>query len=177
GLGILLYGIVLTGVAQLGAYNIFLKIFVLLFAPLAHEYMLRLQSYREIRNNPLYVNNDEGIIVLEVAPNSPAQAMGIKSGDKLLEINSRTIFDENDVIEGIKMTISRIAVKIKARNGAEKDLSFADFPAGQRLGVVFVPRNVPKDSMVMGYEDMKFKDFLDKSQKDEDDDDDSDGDK
>ncbi|MDP4091714.1 MAG: signal protein PDZ, partial [Bacillota bacterium] len=47
GLGILLYGIVLTGVAQLGAYNIFLKIFVLLFAPLAHEYMLRLQSYRE----------------------------------------------------------------------------------------------------------------------------------
>lgn len=168
GLGIMLYGAVLTAVAQLAAYNIFLKIFVLVFAPLAHEFMLREQSYRELKNSPKYVSEDEGIMVLEVAPNSPAAVMGIRSGDKLMEINNIKIDDEKDVLDSIKSTFNKIVVKIKLVDGSEKELNYANFSAGQRLGVVFVPRHVPKDSLVMGYEDMKFKDFLDKISGDED---------
>jgi multisubunit Na+/H+ antiporter MnhG subunit len=171
GLGIFIFGIVLTAVAQLASYNsIILRVFVLAFAPIAHELMLRYQSYTEVKKAPKYVSDENGIVVLEVAPNSPAAHMGIRTGDRLMEINNRTIDSETDVLEGIKQTIGKIAVKVKGVNGLERELQYGSFASGQRLGVVFVPRNVPKDSLVMGYEDMKFKDLLDKIHQDDEDD-------
>lgn len=173
GLGIFIYGIVLTAVAQLASLNnIVLTILVLIFAPLAHELMLRYQSYKEVKNKPKYVSDENGIVVLEVAPNSPAAHMGIKTGDRLMEINNKIIDSETDVLEGIKQTIGKIVVKIKEVNGSIRELQYGTFASGQRLGVVFVPRNVPKDSLVMGYEDIKFKDLLDKIHKDDEDNDD-----
>lgn len=162
GIGIFIYGVVLTGVAQLAAFGLILKVFVVIFAPLAHEFMLRVQSYMELKNEPKYVSETEGIMVLEVAPNSPAAVMGIKSGDTLTEINNIKIDDENDVVESIKQTINKIVVRIRKVDGTERQFDYGNFAAGQRLGVVFVPRHVPKDSTVVAYDDMKFKDFLDK---------------
>ena len=171
GISIFIFGIVLTAVAQLASFNnIILRIFVLAFAPVAHELMLRYQSAVEAKKEAKYVSDENGIVVLEVAPNSPAAHMGIKTGDRLLEINNKIIGSENDILEGIKQAIGKIVVKIKEVNGSERELQYGSFSSGQRLGVVFVPRNVPKDSLVMGYEDMKFKDLLDKiHQSDEED--------
>jgi hypothetical protein len=165
GLYIFVYGIALTAVAQLARFdNLILSVLVVAFAPLAHELMLRLQSLKEVKDKPKYVSDEDGIVVLEVAPNSPAAHMGIKTGDRLMEINNRIIDNETDVLEGIKQTLGKMVVKIKEVNGAERELQYGTFTTGQRLGVVFVPRNVPKESLVMGYDDMKFKDFMDKIQ-------------
>ncbi|WP_139903894.1 PDZ domain-containing protein [Clostridium thermarum] len=172
GLYIFIYGIVLTAVAQLARFdNIVISLFVVAFAPLAHELMLKLQALKEVRGKAKYVSDEDGIVVLEVAPNSPAAHMGIKAGDRLMEINNRIIESEKDVLEGIKQTLGKMEVKIKQVNGAVKELQYGTFAAGQRLGVVFVPRYVPKEGMVMGYENMKFKDFMDKIQENDEDED------
>ncbi|WP_163193746.1 PDZ domain-containing protein [Clostridium thermarum] len=174
GLYIFIYGIILTAVAQLARFdNIILSLFVVAFAPLAHELMLKLQILKEVRGKAKYVSDEDGIVILEVAPNSPAAHMGIKAGDRLMEINNRIIESEKDVLEGIKQTIGKMVVKIKQVNGSVKELQYGSFAEGQRLGVVFVPRNVPKESLVMGYENMKFKDFMDKIQENDEDEDDN----
>lgn len=157
------YGVVLTTVAQLASLNnLMLKVLVVIFAPVAHELMLKIQRNKELKLKPRFVSSDRGIMVLEVAPNSPAAHMGIRSGDRLIEINEHEIKDEKDVLDSIKQAFSKLVIKIQQSNGSEKELMYGSFTAGERLGVVFVPKNLPKKSVVSGIEAMSFKDFLDK---------------
>ncbi|NLM34760.1 MAG: PDZ domain-containing protein [Clostridiales bacterium] len=170
GVNIFTYGVILTLVAQLASLNnVILKVLVVAFAPIAHEFMLSIQRKKELKLKPRFVSSDRGIMVLEVAPNSPAALMGIRSGDRLLEINSHEIKDEKDVLESIKQAFSKLVVKIQQSNGSEKELMYGSFTAGQRLGVVFVPKNLPKKNVVSGFGTMSFKDFLDKIYNNEED--------
>ncbi|NLZ48684.1 MAG: PDZ domain-containing protein [Clostridiales bacterium] len=170
GVSIFVYGVVLTAVAQLASLNIIiLKVLVVVFAPIAHEFMLNIQRNKELKLKPKFVSSDRGIMVLEVAPNSPAAHMGIRSGDRLLEINSHEIKNEKDVVDSIKQAFSKIVIKIQQSDGNEKELMYGSFTAGQRLGVVFVPRNLPKKKVVSDSDVMSFKNFLDKMYKNEED--------
>ena len=70
------YGLILTAVAQLASFNnILLKVLVVVFTPLAHELMLKIQREKERKLKPRFVSSERGIMVLEVAPNSPAAYM------------------------------------------------------------------------------------------------------
>jgi hypothetical protein len=164
------YGLILTAVAQLASFNnILLKVLVVVFTPLAHELMLKIQREKERKLKPRFVSSERGIMVLEVAPNSPAAYMGIRTGDRLLEINSREINNEKDVLESIKQALSKIVIKIQQVNGNEKELMYGSFTAGERLGVVFVPRNLPKKDVLSAVEAVNFRDLLDKIYKNDED--------
>jgi hypothetical protein len=169
GMGIVLYGITLSFVAQLAAYGAAWKLFVLLFAPVAHELMLKLQKYMELNSKPRYTSEDDGIMVLEVAPGSPAFEMGIKSGDKLIEINDKKIMNESDIMDAADGAINYIWFKVRSQNGKEHEVNYTNLSRHKKLGVVFVPKGLPKDSMVVKFEEGKFKEMLDKfKNKDED---------
>ncbi|MDT8716101.1 PDZ domain-containing protein [Clostridium sp. 19966] len=183
GISILIYGILLTLVAQLAHINFATKVFVIIFAPLAHELMLKIQSKFEKSSKYKFVSDGDGIMVLDVTPKSSAHFMGIKSGDTLLEINDVQIEKETDVIEGIKCSYNGIMkIKLKRSYGREEILNNDKYDSTRKLGVVFVPKSVPKKSMVIGYEDMKFSDFLSnivnkKNKEDDDKDENNDEDK
>lgn len=159
---IIAYSILLFGLAQLANLNLSFKILVLLFAPIAHEGMIVFQRYIEAKGKPKYISSSEGIMVLAVAPNSPANEMGIKSGDLVVEINDKKIDDEEKIGEVIKECSNFIWLKVKRITGKCEQLSYDKMREGKRLGIVFVPRNVPKDSMVININKSKFSDVLDK---------------
>lgn len=172
GIFIIAYSIVLFIFAQLAGINLFFKMFVLLFAPFAHEGIIILQRYIETVGKPKYVSSEEGIMVLAVAPNSPANEMGIKSGDLLVEINDEKIENEEKITEIIRQCSNFIWLKIKRVTGNFEQVSYNKMNANKRLGIVFVPRNIPKDSMIVKLNKDKFSDILDKvKNKDKDKDD------
>jgi membrane-associated protease RseP (regulator of RpoE activity) len=98
GIALLLYGMILFCVALLAPLGYLYKLFIVVFAPAAHEFMLYIQRYIEMKGAPKYVSSDEGIMVLEVAPNSPAYEMGIMSGDLLVEVNGKKIMNEQEIL-------------------------------------------------------------------------------
>lgn len=165
---IMIYAVVLFGVAQLGRYGITAQFFAVLFAPLAHEGMLFFQRYLEMKGTPKYMSGDHGIVVLEVAPNSPAFKMGIRSGDLLLEVNHKDITQEEDILKAINESRHTIGLKIRQAKGMLKEVVYQEWLQGQKLGIVFVPRGIPKDSLVVKYNGSKFKDVFDRA-KDSDD--------
>ncbi|OPJ65109.1 PDZ domain-containing protein [Clostridium oryzae] len=171
GLCILSYGIVLTLIAQLAPLGLVFKFIVVILAPVLHELMLNIQSRIEFRREPRYVNDDEGIIVLDVVPDSVADKVGIRTGDKLLRINGREIINELDIIEGVKETIDTVMLTVRKANGDKKDLEYSAFSPQQRLGVIFVPKTISQQSKVVGYEENNFKEMLDKLKDDKKDDD------
>lgn len=159
---IIVYSLALFGLAQLSVLNIYLKFLVLIFAAAAHEGMIVFQRYLELKGMPKYISGDEGIMVLDVAPNSPANEMGIKSGDMLVEVNNAKIENEERIAEAIRECSNFIWFKVKKVTGKFEQVSYSKLNSEKRLGIVFVPRGVPKDSMVVKLDETKFGEVLDK---------------
>jgi S1-C subfamily serine protease len=159
---IIIYSLTLFALAQVSVSNLYLQFLVLIFAPAAHEGMIAFQRYLEMKGSPKYISSDEGIMVLDVAPNSPANEMGIKSGDLLVEVNNAKIENEEKISEAIRECSNFIWFKVKKVTGKFEQVSYNKLNNEKRLGIVFVPRGVPKDSMVIKLDETKFGEVLDK---------------
>lgn len=164
------YGITLTVVAQMATTAVS-QLFVLIFAAVAHEAMLRTEKHIELTGEPKFVSSEEGIMVLEVVPKSPAFEIGIESGDLIVELNNKSIESEQEIFDVIKGSYTSISLKIKKASGELKDLNYSNLSGNKRLGIVVVPREVPKDVAIVKVDDESFKDVLEKMKKDKDEED------
>lgn len=140
------YGAVLLVFAQIAKFNLITQFIVAIFAPFAHEVMLRIQMYFEIKQKPKYISTEDGLMVLEVAPSSPAFQMGIKSGDLLVEVNDRKILSEQDMIEALSGISNFIWLKVKTVQGKLMQVDYSEMNSTKKLGIIFVPKNIPKNS-------------------------------
>jgi len=159
---ILGYGVLLTALSQLAVFGLAYQLLILIFAAGFHEAMLQLEKHMELTLQPKYVSDEEGIVVLEVASGSPAFQMGIQSGDLIVQLNDKKIEAEEDILSIVKGNFTSVALKIKKPSGELKDTSYSNMAGNRRLGVVIVPREIPKDNTIIKMDDESFKDVLDK---------------
>ncbi|MCB2293417.1 PDZ domain-containing protein [Clostridium algoriphilum] len=159
---IIVYGILLTAISRLAILGVGYQIFILIFAAGLHEAMLRLEKHMELTFKPKYVSSDDGIMVLAVVPKSPAFQMGIQSGDLLVMVNDKKIESEEEIFNIIKGNFDALSFRIKKPSGELKDTQFSNITNNKRLGIVIVPREVPKDTTIVKVNDETFKDIMDK---------------
>lgn len=162
GIGITSYGTVLLLIAQLARINLITQLLVGILAPVLHEAMLKVQLYFELKSKPKYISSEEGLVVLEVAPYSPAYEMGIKTGDILVSVNDKKIINEQDIIDALGEVSNFIWLKIKNVKGKLKEIDYNKMNRSKRLGIVFVPKGIPSDRVIVKVDDKSFKDVLDK---------------
>lgn len=154
GIGILIYGILLTAVAQVAQFGIIGQIIVVIFAPLGHELLIKIQNKSENSGEYLYVTDDEGVSVLEVAPNSPAFASGIRRGDKIIEVNKSKAMSEVEIFTAVRENFHEINFKIKKISGEIVDLRVR--PIDKKVGMLVVPRMVDvKSALSVENDDFK----------------------
>ncbi|MCQ2968981.1 MAG: PDZ domain-containing protein [Clostridium sp.] len=146
GIGILLYGLSLLIVSQLCSIGLIGEILTLVYMPLAHELLIKLERMKEERGEYLYVSGDDGISILEVAPNSIAFEAGIRRGDKILAINNEPVNSEVDILKAVKEATTILPIKIKSKYGKINDYILQ--PGNKRLGVLLVPRMVKSESKI-----------------------------
>jgi hypothetical protein len=156
------YGILLTAVSQLAVFGVGYQLFILIFAAGVHEAMLKLEKYMELNLKPKFFSSDEGIMVLEVATKSPAFNMGIRSGDLIVKLNDEKIDSEGEIFNIIKGNYNSVAFKIKKPSGEFKDVSYSNMSGNKRLGIVVVPRAVPKETAIVKVDNETFKDVMDR---------------
>lgn len=162
GLYIIVYSLLLFMLSRLALMNTLLKVVVLIFAPAGHEAMIYIQKYFELRGKPRYVSTEEGIMVLDVAKDSIANKMGIKSGDLLLQVNDKEIDSEEDIVKSIGQMYGHISFKIRNDVGRLKTVKYPVLTSYEKLGIVFVPKNIPKSTSVIKVKSEKFQDILEK---------------
>lgn len=156
------YGVLLTAISQLAVFGVGFQLFILIFAAVSHEIMLRIEKYMEATSKPKFVSSDEGIMVLAVAPESPAFQMGIESGDLIVLLNDKKIEAEEEIFNVIKGNFNSLSMKIKKTSGELKNITYNNIVKNKRLGIVIVPREVPKDNTVININDETFKDVMNK---------------
>lgn len=157
---ILTFGVLLCLVAQLAKFGTVGQIFVVIFAPVAHEAMIRIQKYLEDKREPLYVSDENGLAVLEVVPNSIAFQKGIRAGDKILTVNNKNINTEGEIYKIIRENFNQVSLKVRKAKGEECEISFKA-KNNKRLGLLLVPRFVSPDKATK-FEEEKFTEVLDK---------------
>lgn len=96
-----LYSLALLGLAVLANHYSYLALLPALFAPLAHEWIIHKGLEREYKLEPLFTY-PEGVMVLDVYPGSPAEEMGLQSGDVILKINGIDITSSRQLL--VEMT-------------------------------------------------------------------------
>ena len=146
GISILIFGVLLTIISQLASLGLVGQIIVVICAPIGHEIMLKIQNKIENNGKYIYVSDDEGVSVLEVAPNSPAYESGIRRGDKILEINNEKIISEVDIFNKVRSTFTEINFKIRKISGEIVDLRV--LPKKKRIGMLVVPKAVKKEDTI-----------------------------
>ncbi|MBS5886069.1 PDZ domain-containing protein [Clostridium sp.] len=143
GVGILIYGVLLTLIAQVSQFGVVGQIVVIAFAPLGHEIMIRIQNKIEEAGKYIYVTDNDGVSVLEVSPTSPAYEAGIRRGDKIIEVNNVKTVSEVEIFKIVRESIEEISVKIRRISGEMLDLTI--IPKNKRLGLLLVPKMVKVD--------------------------------
>ena len=136
------------------------EIFVICFSPVAHEFMLKFQVKSELKREPRFVSDEEGLMILEISPNSKVKEFGISVENKLLSINNININSEAEAYSIIKENLNNAVLKIKDSQGIIKDIKFRH-NRNTRLGMLLVPRNIEKEEIVQ-IKDSSFKDVFNK---------------
>ncbi|MEG1255112.1 PDZ domain-containing protein [Clostridium sp.] len=162
GMLIFAYGVLIIMLSSLGNINEFLDVVILVLMPVFHEYMLYFDRTVEKQGKAKYVSNDEGVCVLDVAPNSIGKEMGIKMGDLILEINDTKLHKDEVIFNILENLPKDINMKIRRSNGDIRELSGKTTISKERLGVVIVPREVPKQATIAKPQGTSFAEVLKK---------------
>lgn len=156
------YGLILIAVAQFTKFGLAFEFLALIFMPLAHEGMLWIQVYFENKGTAKYMSDEEGLTILDVVPNSIAYKNGIKSGDKILAINGEEIEEYTMLYDFLSKGLKELTLKVKDRHGSIRDV-LLNIPNGsRRIGVIVIPKTVPKDDSIVEISEKRFRDILNK---------------
>lgn len=154
GIIVLIYGMSVIAVAQLSNIGVIGEIITVLYAPIAYELIMIYSKKDEAKGDYLYVSDEEGISVLEVAPSSPAFQAGIRRGDKIISINGEKIQSELEIFNIVKDNIFKLHIKIKKDAGDIVECLVQ--PKNRRLGILLVPKMVKKEDILgVGHDDLK----------------------
>lgn len=159
GLHIMIYGIILTVVAQLARVGIVGEIITIIFAPIGHELMLAIQRKNEEKREPKFVSDEEGLMILEIASDSEISKLGLKNGNKIISINNKSINSEAEIYSILKESLYNVELKVKDLSGAIRDVNFKH-DKNKRIGMLLVPKSVNKEDILSINED-SFENILD----------------
>ncbi|WP_027308015.1 PDZ domain-containing protein [Caloramator sp. ALD01] len=117
------------------------KYIAAIFSPVFHEFIIVLNRKKEKTLDSLWENTYDGIKILDVVPNSPAEKMGIETGDKIIAINNRrvnTLYDAKVVLDEADRYLWIDVVKI---DGKVKSLEYYNYQTEiGSLGIITIPQ-------------------------------------
>lgn len=136
-----LYSVVLLVLAVVSSRVPLVQWLAALFSALGHELVAVAGSRGEMRGVPLYLPPPRGVMILDVMPGSPAERMGLGSGDIILQVNGMDVNSREELREVLDR--SGFYLEIKALQDGQLRVMEASGSYGQlgSLGVLLVPES------------------------------------
>lgn len=165
----IIYGVLLIAMYKIANYGVVFQGLLLVLMPLAQGGIAFIENYIENKGNVKYVSDEEGITILDVMPNSPAKRQGIRSGDKILEVNDDRPEEYTMIYECINKNLADLKLKIKDKKGKIKNISFPLKSEKNTMGMILIPRGIPKGVGVVDVRETNLKDIIENIKKNRDD--------
>lgn len=147
GIYILFYGLILILISPLAHLGVIMQVILLILMPTMHEGMLNIQRKKEVNDEPIYVSDSEGIMILDVAKNSFGEKIGLKSRDIILMINDIKMYTDEHIFKFMEEVPEKLSMEIKR---GKDIISINEVVKGKiRPGIVIVPREFPNKSKIV----------------------------
>lgn len=131
------YSVVLLLLSILASHYGWMAWLAALFGPLGHEYLIIKGQQRELVGKPLYYAPEQGVMILDVYPGSPAAKMGLASGDILFSINGEPVNNKWDIVR--LLSYRPVYLSIDYLRGGKLWRTQGRCPVNGELGIVWVP--------------------------------------
>ena len=130
-----LYGIILLYIN-----NRFSNRFIApIFALVVHELIMMRNKNKEIKGNPIYMNERKGLKIIEVLPGTIGRKLNIKSGDIILKINGVEVNSTRDLDHIMNTRFSPLRVEYF---NIKRGLTIRKYTGKRKsLGLIVVPRD------------------------------------
>lgn len=160
GIHISIYGALLILVAQAARIGLLGEIFVVIFAPVAHEFMLKIQRNKEMKRQPKFISDENGLVILEIGNNFKLKDFNMDINSKIISVNNESLNSERDIYSILKKNLSRAVIKFEDCNGVIKEVNYVH--DNSRIGALFVPFNKSESQKTDDSEirEKSFKDIL-----------------
>lgn len=133
------YSGILLILAILSSHYDFLLLPAALFAPLGHELVVIKGRWRELAGEPLFVDPEGGVMVLEVVERSPASRLGLVAGDIIEAVNGRRVDSREEFAEVMESAGSIVEVAVFRRATGERLYRAVHRFPGEKLGIIMAP--------------------------------------
>ncbi|MGD7665065.1 PDZ domain-containing protein [Brevibacillus laterosporus] len=135
-----LYSFILLGISYVAVIVPSLVYVAALFAFFGHEWLGWLSARQEERLPPYYVPTGKGLKVLAVLPGTPADVMGIRSGEVIVKVNGYPISVKGDLYPALQANPAFCKMEVLTLDHEIKFTQSAIY-AGQhhQLGIIVVP--------------------------------------
>lgn len=141
-----LYSMILLVLALLADRSRLLALLAAAFSTLGHEAVVRIGRNLEMKGHPLYVSRPGGLLILDVAPGTPAWGAGLRSGDMLVSVNGLPVRDRPSLETALGLGF--YPVELAFLSGSERryrrELIFL---RGEPLGLLPVPEGDEENCM------------------------------
>lgn len=122
-----------------------------LFALFGHEALIRLGRWKQGNQPPIFVQLGQGAVVLAVLPDTPAEKMGIRTGDVILKVNGVAISESEELYPALQVNSAFCKMEVRNVEGHIKYLQRAIYQGEHhQLGLILAP-----DEQTPYYVDMK----------------------
>lgn len=135
-----LYSITLLILARLSQSYYIFKYIAAIFAPLAHEIIIRIGRQMEEKDF-IFTPVEEGLRVLDTLPKSIGEKIGLNPGDILISLNGHRIYSNKDIEDILFFRPNYIWLEVYDIKGGFITKEYKDYINGvTHLGIVVVPR-------------------------------------
>jgi hypothetical protein len=148
---LLAYSVLLLGLAIGSSYYAPLLWLTALFCTVAHELLILWEMREEQSGQPLYVRPLQGLKILTVLPGSPAEEIGLKSGETILKVNGMPVSTPYELHFAINQNPAYAKLELLTSEGEPR---FASTPIymgdHHQLGIILVPDDQARQYVRLG---------------------------
>lgn len=136
----ILYGLLLLLLSYASVYVEELLIATILFTCLGHAAHGWFSRYQERKSAPLFIHPVDGLKVLTVIPGTPAEEMGLQSGEVILKANGMPVRRRKQLYAALARNRAFCKLEVRNENGEQRFLNRSLYESDHHeLGIVLVP--------------------------------------
>jgi hypothetical protein len=140
------YALILLGLALAGAYWSPLLWAAAIFSPVAHELLIWWEMTDEKIRQPKFAKPLQGVRILAILPNSPAEGMELKPGETIVQANGVPVNTPFDLHFAINQNPAFIKLEVVDENGENRFAGKPRFSGDHHgLGLILVPDEAAKE--------------------------------
>ncbi|WP_059041746.1 PDZ domain-containing protein [Paenibacillus rubinfantis] len=134
------YGAVITVLALLAAWWSPLMPVAAIAAFVFHDSLIWLSRYGEQQRSPVFVHPQGGLKVLAVLPGSPAEELGIRTGETIMKVNGVPVPTKEDLHAALRINPAFCKLEVRNLAGESKFLQRAIYAGDHhQLGAILAP--------------------------------------